>query len=92
MVAPLNKFYGKIWFGFCLDTGKHFFLEVFFKVNRKSIGSSKKWNQGLSKKPFFWEISVFNVFNTLILKQIFWKVKIENLFQKSRGQLFSWKY
>ena len=30
MVAPLSKFYGKIWVGFCLDTGKRFFLEVSF--------------------------------------------------------------
>ena len=30
MVAPSSKFYGKIWVGFCLNTGKHFFLEVSF--------------------------------------------------------------
>ena len=28
MVAPFSKFYSKIWCGFCLSTGKHFFLEV----------------------------------------------------------------
>ena len=30
MVAPLSKFYGKIWFVFCLKIGKRFFLEVLF--------------------------------------------------------------
>ena len=30
MVAALSKFYGKIWVGFCLGTGKCFFLEVSF--------------------------------------------------------------
>ena len=41
MVAPLSKFYGKIWGGFSLNTGKHFFLEVLF-YQRKKVGSSKK--------------------------------------------------
>ena len=27
-VAPFNKFCGKIWVGFCLNTGKRLFLEV----------------------------------------------------------------
>ena len=30
MVAPFNKFYGKIWVGFCLNTEKRFFLEFSF--------------------------------------------------------------
>ena len=42
MVAPSSKFYGKIWVGFFQNTGKRFFLEVYFKTNRKSIGSTKK--------------------------------------------------
>ena len=28
MVAPFSKFYVKIWVGFCLNTGKRFFLDV----------------------------------------------------------------
>ena len=35
MVAPSSKFYGKTWVGFCLTTGKHFFLEVSFKSQQK---------------------------------------------------------
>ena len=27
-VVSFNKFYGKIWVGFCLNTGKRLFLEV----------------------------------------------------------------
>ena len=38
MVAPFSRFYGKIWVGFSLNTGKC----IYFKINRKSIGSSKK--------------------------------------------------
>ena len=30
LTAPSSKFYGKIWVGFCLNTGKHFFLEAAF--------------------------------------------------------------
>ena len=41
MVAPFSKFYGKVLVGFGLNTGKRFLLEVSFKANRKSIGSSK---------------------------------------------------
>ena len=26
MVAPFSKFYGKVWVGFCLSTGKRFSL------------------------------------------------------------------
>ena len=28
LVATSSKFYGKIWVGFCLNTGKRFFLEI----------------------------------------------------------------
>ena len=30
MVAPFSRFYGKICVGFCLNTGRRFFLEVSF--------------------------------------------------------------
>ena len=44
MVAPLSKFYGECWFGFCLNTRKRVFLEIsfYFKANKKSISSSRK--------------------------------------------------
>ena len=42
MVAHSSTFYDKIWLGFCLNTGKLFFLEASFWANIKSIGSSKK--------------------------------------------------
>ena len=39
--CSFQQVYGKIWFSFCLNTGKHFFLEVSFssqqKEHRKSI-------------------------------------------------------
>ena len=28
MVVPFSRFYGKIWVGFCFNTGRRFFLEV----------------------------------------------------------------
>ena len=60
MVAPFRKFCSKIWVGFCLHIGKHFFLRGFIlKANRKSIGSSKKRYQEFKKQPSVWEISIF---------------------------------
>ena len=38
MVAPFSKFYNKIWVGFCLNTGKRFFVELSLKANTESIG------------------------------------------------------
>ena len=35
MVTSSSKFYGKIWVGFCLNTGKRFFLEVSFQSQQK---------------------------------------------------------
>ena len=39
MVASFTNFTAK--FGIVFVTGKHFFLEVYFQANRKSISSSK---------------------------------------------------
>ena len=41
MVAPSSKFYGKMWVGFCLNTGKRLSKRFHFNANKKSIGSSK---------------------------------------------------
>ena len=38
MVAPFTNFYGKIWVGFCLNTGKRFALEVSFYSQEKDHG------------------------------------------------------
>ena len=35
MAAHTSKFNGKIWVGFCLNTGKRFFLEVSLKSQEK---------------------------------------------------------
>ena len=84
-VAPVSKFYAKIWVGFCLNTGKHFFLEVSFKPNRKYIDSSIKTVLEIFKialrwrdwHVFMWQsVETLNDFNTLTLKKIFGKTKI----------------
>ena len=43
MVAPFCKFYGKNWVGFVLTLENAYSSRFHFKVNRKNIGSSKKW-------------------------------------------------
>ena len=75
MVAPSSKFYGKMWVGFCLNTGKCFFH---FKANRKSIGSSRKHTRDFQNSPLFERTACFRVtakilivLNSLTLKQIF---------------------
>ena len=35
MVAPFSKFYGKVWVGFCFNTGKDFLFEVSFYGQQK---------------------------------------------------------
>ena len=84
MAAPFNKFYGKIWVGFCLNTGKHFFLEVSFQSQQKEHRLFLKTVLGIFKivlrlryqYVFIWQsVKNLNVFNTLTLKQIFWKTK-----------------
>ena len=35
MGVPFSKFYCKIWFGFCLNSGKHFCLEVSFQSQQQ---------------------------------------------------------
>ena len=53
MVAPCSKFYGKTCHGFCLNTGKRFFLEVSFwrqqKKQQKFLNSiSQDWKRIIS--------------------------------------------
>ena len=49
MVAPFANFYGKIWVGFCLNTGKRFVLEVSFQSQEKEHGFFQKMVLGILK-------------------------------------------
>ena len=79
MVAPFSKFYNKIWVGFCLNTGKHFFVELSLKANAKSIGMFLCDNQWK-----FWTSSISN-FEIDYLEN-------KNLFLKNGVPFFSWKH
>ena len=94
MVAPFSRFYGKIWVGFCLNTGKRFFIEVSFQSQQKELGFFQKKALGIFKialqlrdrHVFVWQsVEILNVFNTLTLKQIFWTTKT---FFKKLGYCF----
>ena len=89
MVAPFSKFYGQIWVGLCLNTGKRFSLEVSFWSQLKEHTFFYKTVLGIFKialrlrdrHVLMWQsLEILNVFNTLTLKQIFWKTK--SLFKK----------
>ena len=75
--------FGKVWVDSCLNTGKHFFLDVYLKANSESIVSSKNGTRDFQNSPpferqhvFVWQSrKILNVFNTLTLTQIFWKTK-----------------
>ena len=47
MVAPFCTFYGKIWAGVSLNTGKRFFLEVLFQNQQKKYKNKKKTVLGI---------------------------------------------
>ena len=76
MVAPFSKFSGKIWVGFCLNTGKRFFLEISFW---SGYGTRDFQDIALRLRDwhaFMWEsVEILNVCNTLTLKQILRKTK-----------------
>ena len=64
MVAPFSKFYNKIWVGFCLNTGKRFFVELSLKANERASAC------------FYVTISGnFERLQYLTLKQTIWKIK-----------------
>ena len=81
MVASFRNFHGKIWVGFCLNIGKHFFLSFHFKANRNSM-------------PSVWEIGMFlcdnqlkfQTFSILNFETNFLENK--NLFQKTGVPFF----
>ena len=68
------SFMAKIAFGFCLNTGKHIFLEVSFKTKRKSIDSSKKRYRGFPNSPPFQRLACFYVTMSVNFER-FWKTK-----------------
>ena len=47
MAAPSSKFYGNSWVGFCLHTGKRFFLEVHFNDTRRE--NSVQFNEKMAR-------------------------------------------
>ena len=85
MAAFFNKFYGKMWLGFCLNTRKHFFVEVFFKKKpaERSYVALKSGTRDFEialrlrdRQAFKWQLpEIVNVFTTFALKQVFWKSK-----------------
>ena len=97
MPAPSSKFYGKIWVGFCLNTGKLFFLEVSFWSQQKEHRFFSKTVLGIFKialslkdrHVFMWQsVKILNFFNGLTLKQLFCKTKT---FFKKLGYCFSFE-
>ena len=98
MVASFSKIYGKIWVGFCLNTGKSVYLEVsFWTQQRQSIGCSKNgWgvlNSPLFKRSACLYVTIsgnFECFQNINFEADF--LENENLFQKTEVPFFSWKY
>ena len=90
-IAFLNKFYGKIWIGFCLKTGKRFFIEILFQSQQKDLRFLKKAVLGIFKTAlclrdhsvFHWRFWTFSMF--LSLKLVFSKTKT---FFKKLGYCF----
>ena len=83
-IASLDNFYGKMWIGFCLNTGKRLFVEVSFSGHQKDYRFLWKIVPGIFKisfclrdqHVFTWQsLKILNVFITLTLKQVLWKTK-----------------
>ena len=83
MVAPFSKFYGKIWVSFCLNTGKHFFLEGSLKNGYRDFQNSPPFERSAC---FYVTISEnFEHFQYFNFEKDF--LENENFFQKT-GVLF----
>ena len=76
MVASFRNFHGKIWVGFCLNIGKHFFLSFHFKANRNSM-------------PSVWEIGMFLCDNQLKF-QTFSILNFETNFLENKNLEKNW--
>ena len=84
MIAPFANFYGKIWVGFCLNTGKHFAIsepwERVWILLRKIPGVFKIAFGLRNWHVFMWQpLEILNI-TTLCVKLIFCKTK--TLFKK----------
>ena len=84
MIAPFANFYGKIWVGFCLNTGKHFVIsepwERVWILLRKIPGVFKIAFDLRNWHVFMWQpLEILNI-TTLCVKLIFCKTK--TLFKK----------
>ena len=95
MIAPFSKFYGEIWFGYCLNTGIRFFWRFHFKAIGKSIGSSKIGTRDFQNSPSFARLSCFCMtvsgnferFQYFNFELDF--LENEKLFQKTRVRFFN---
>ena len=61
MVAPFIKVYGKIWVGFCLNTGKRFFVEVSFESQQKAQALLKNDTRDFQNSLLFKRLARFYV-------------------------------
>ena len=91
MVAPSSAIYGKIWVGFCLNTGKRFVLKlekVLLKKGARDFQNSPPFGRSacfcVTITENFERFQYFN-FETDFLEN-------ENLFQKTGLPFFSWKH
>ena len=86
-LPPFSNFYGKIWVGFCLNTGKRFVLEVSFYSQQKEHRFFQKTVLGIIKLAlclrdvFMWQsVENFERFQYFNFETNF--LRNENLFQK----------
>ena len=61
MVAPFSKVYGKIWVGFCLNTGKRFFLKFILMSTESVYVFLKNSTRDFQNSPLFKRLTCFYV-------------------------------
>ena len=95
MVAPFMKFYGKTWVGFCLNTGKRFFLRGYIlKSTETAQVLLKSGTRDFPNSSPFERLACFHVtisgnfeyFQYFNLETNF--LENENLFQKTKSTVF----
>ena len=96
MAAPLSKFYGKVWVGFCFHTGKHFFLRDFIlKSTERALVLLKVCTRDFQNSPPFARSACFYVIisgNFECFQYFNFEIDFlenENLFQKTGVPFFS---
>ena len=99
MIALFSKFHCEIWAGICLNTGKHFFLEVWFQSQQKEHSSFLKTVLEIFKTAYclrdwhvfmWWSVEILNIFKYFNFETDF--LENENLSQKTGVLIFSWKH